>query len=74
MCYKAEIALSSEDDATLAKSVIISLEDAAANWYSRLSPHSIYKCKHLKEKFLINYHGFQVELSTEEYIFIMCLV
>jgi hypothetical protein len=31
MCYKAAIASSIGDEATLAKSLIISLEDAAAN-------------------------------------------
>jgi hypothetical protein len=36
MCYEAAIALAGGDKANLAKSLIISLEDAAANWYSRL--------------------------------------
>jgi hypothetical protein len=36
MCYKADIASSGGDDATLAKSLIISLEDVTTNWYSRL--------------------------------------
>jgi hypothetical protein len=38
MCYKVVIASAGGDEATLAKSLIISLEDAAANWYSRLPP------------------------------------
>jgi hypothetical protein len=42
MCYKAAIALAEGDEATLAKSLIISLEDAAANWYSRLPSGCIY--------------------------------
>jgi hypothetical protein len=33
MCYEAVVALAEGDEATLAKSLIISLEDAAANWY-----------------------------------------
>jgi hypothetical protein len=35
MCYKVAIASSGGDDATLVKSLIISLEGAAANWYLR---------------------------------------
>jgi hypothetical protein len=54
MCYKAAIASASGDDVTLAKSLIISLEDAATNW------------QQLKEKFLLNFQGFQAEFSTEE--------
>jgi hypothetical protein len=34
MCYEAVIASARGDESTLAKSLIISLEDAAANWYS----------------------------------------
>jgi hypothetical protein len=36
MCYEASIASFGGDEATLTKSLIISLEDAIANWYSRL--------------------------------------
>jgi hypothetical protein len=39
---EATIASASGDDATLAKSLIISLEDAAVNWYSRLPPKCLY--------------------------------
>jgi hypothetical protein len=35
MCYEAAIASSIGDEATLVKSLIISLEDIAVNWYSR---------------------------------------
>jgi hypothetical protein len=38
MCYEATIASAGGDKATLAKSLIISLEDAVTNWYSRLPP------------------------------------
>jgi hypothetical protein len=38
MCYEVAIALAGGDSTTFTKSLIISLEDAAANWYSRL-PH-----------------------------------
>jgi hypothetical protein len=42
MSYEAAIASVGEDEATLTKSLIISLEDAAANWYFRLPPGCIY--------------------------------
>jgi hypothetical protein len=65
-CYEATIASAGGDEATLAKSLIISLEDATRNWYSRLPPRSIYSWQQLKEKFLLNFQGFQVEFNTEE--------
>jgi hypothetical protein len=54
MCYEAAITSVGGDDATLTISLIISLEDAVANWYSRLPPKYIYSWLHLKEKFLLN--------------------
>jgi hypothetical protein len=66
MCYEAAIASVEGDEATLAKSLIISLEDIAANWYSRLPSGCIYSWQQLKEKFLLNFQGFQAELNTEE--------
>jgi hypothetical protein len=66
MCYKAVIALVGGDETTSAKSLIISLEDAAANWYSILPSGCIYSWQHLKGKFLLNFQGFQAELNTEE--------
>jgi hypothetical protein len=55
MCYKATIASTREDEATLVKSFIISLEDTAANWYSMLPSGCIYSWQQLKEKFLLNF-------------------
>jgi hypothetical protein len=66
MCYNATIASAGKDEATITKWLIISLEDVAANWYSRLSPKCIYSWQQLKEKFLPNFQGFQADLSTEE--------
>jgi hypothetical protein len=66
MCYEATIASAGGDEATLTKSLVISLEDAAANWYSRLLPRCIYYWQQLQEKFLLNFYGFQVELDLEE--------
>jgi hypothetical protein len=55
MCYEAAIASAGGNEATLAKSLIISLKDAAVNWYSRLPPRCIQV-----------FQGFQAELDTEE--------
>jgi hypothetical protein len=66
MCYNAAIASAGKDEATITKWLIISLEDVAANWYSRLSPKCTYSWQQLKEKFLLNFQGFQADLSTEE--------
>jgi hypothetical protein len=66
MSYEAAIASAGGDEATLAKSQIISLEDATVNWYSRLPPGCIFSCPQLKEKFLLNFHRFQAELNSEE--------
>jgi hypothetical protein len=55
MCYEGAIALAGGDETTLANPLIISLEDAATNWYSRLSPRCIYSWQQLKEKFLLNF-------------------
>jgi hypothetical protein len=66
MCYEAAIASTGGNKTTLSKSLIISLEDAATNWYYRLPPHCIYSWQNLKDKILLNFQGFQVELDTEE--------
>jgi hypothetical protein len=70
--YEAIIASTGGDKATLAKSLIISLEDAVVNWYSRLLPGCIYCCPRMKEKFLLNFQGFQVELDSE-HDFLSCI-
>jgi hypothetical protein len=50
MCYEVTIASAGGDEATLAKSLIISLEDAVANWYSRLPSGCIYSWQQLNMK------------------------
>jgi hypothetical protein len=55
MSFVAAIASAGGDKATLAKSFIISQEDATTNWYSRLLPKCIYSLQQLKEKFLLNF-------------------
>jgi hypothetical protein len=49
MCYKAANTSARGDDATLIKSLIISLEGAATNWYSILLPRCMYSRKQLKK-------------------------
>jgi hypothetical protein len=66
MCYEAAIASVGGGEATLTKFLIISLEDVVANWYSRLPPRCIYSWQQLKEKFLLNFQGFQMELDIED--------
>jgi hypothetical protein len=67
--YEAAIASSGGDDTILTKSFIISLKNAVANWYARLPPRSIASWTQLKEKFIVNFQGFQVDLNTEEDFF-----
>jgi hypothetical protein len=55
MSYEAAIAFAGGDEATLTKSLIISLEDATVNWCSRLPPGCTYSWSQLKEKFLLNF-------------------
>jgi hypothetical protein len=66
MCYEVSIASASGDEATLTKSLIISLEDATTNWYSRLPSRCIYSWQLLKEKFLLNFQVFLAKINTEE--------
>jgi hypothetical protein len=55
MSYEVAIAPFRGDEATLTKLFILSLENAAANWYARLPPRSITSWAHLKQKFLVNF-------------------
>jgi hypothetical protein len=41
MSYQVTVASSGEDDATMAKSLIIALEGSALTWYTRLPPLSL---------------------------------
>jgi hypothetical protein len=55
MCYEATVASARGNETTFTKSIIISLEDAATNWYSRLPLGCIYSWQQLKGKFLLNF-------------------
>jgi hypothetical protein len=59
------------DETTLTKSFIISFENATTNWYARLPLRSITSWAQLKDKFLVNFQGFQADVSIEEE-FISC--
>jgi hypothetical protein len=72
LSYEAAIASARGDEPTLTKSLIISLYDAATNWYSKLLPRCIYSWPQLKEKLLLNFQGFQAELDSEE-DFLLCI-
>jgi hypothetical protein len=67
--YEAAIASFGRDETTLAKSFIVSPENAAANWYARLPLRWITSWAQLKEKFLVNFQGFQADITTEEDFF-----
>jgi hypothetical protein len=69
MSYEAAIASFGGDKTTVAKSFIISLENVGANWYARLPPRSMTSWSQLKEKFLVNFKGFQADVSIEEDFF-----
>jgi hypothetical protein len=71
MPYEAAIASSGGDDTTIAKSFIIFLENVAANWYARLPSRFIASWAQLKENFLVNFQGFQADLSTEVDFFLV---
>jgi hypothetical protein len=55
MSYEAAFGSAGRDEATITKLLIISLEDAASNWYSRLPPKYKYSWQQLKQKFLLNF-------------------
>jgi hypothetical protein len=59
MIYQVTVASSGGDDATMAKSFIITLEGPALTWYTRLPPLSIDSWKSLRDKFLLNFQGYR---------------
>ena len=64
MSYQVAIASSGGDDATMAKSFIIALEGPALTWYTRLPPLSIESWKALRDKFLLNFHGYRPDTDA----------
>jgi hypothetical protein len=55
MSYQVAVASSGGDDATMAKSFIITLEGPALTWFTRLPPLSIDSWRSLRDKFLLNF-------------------
>jgi hypothetical protein len=64
MSYQVVIASSGGDDATMAKSFIITLEGPALTWYTRLPPLSIDSWKGLRDKFLLNFQGYRPDTDA----------
>jgi hypothetical protein len=64
MSYQVVVASSGGDDATMAKSFIITLEGPALTWYTRLPPLSIDSWRSLRDKFLLNFQGYRPDTDT----------
>jgi hypothetical protein len=64
MSYQVAIASSGGDDATMAKSFIITLEGPALTWYTRLPPLSIDSWRSLRDKFLLNFQGYRPDTDA----------
>jgi hypothetical protein len=64
MSYQVAVASSGGDDATMAKSFIITLEGPTLTWYTRLSPRSIDSWKGLHDKFLLNFQGYRPDTDA----------
>jgi hypothetical protein len=64
MSYQVDVASSGGDDATMAKSFIISLEGPTLTWYTRLPPLSIDSWRSLRDKFLLNFQGYRLDTDA----------
>jgi hypothetical protein len=69
MSYEATILSAGGDDSMLVKSFIITADEAAAQWYSLLSPGVIHGWDDLKQQILSNFQGFQRLVLTESDLF-----
>jgi hypothetical protein len=69
MSYEALILSAGGDDSVLVKSFIITADEAAAQWYSLLSPGVIHGWEDLKQRILSNFQGFQRPELTESDLF-----
>jgi hypothetical protein len=65
MSYETAILSVGGDDSVLVKSFIIAANEAAAQWYSLLSPGVIHGRDDLKQRNLSNFQGFQRPELTE---------
>jgi hypothetical protein len=64
MSYQVAVASSEGDNATMAKSFIITLEGQALTWYTRLPQLSINSWKGLRDKFLLNFQGYRPDTDA----------
>ena len=64
MSYQVAVASSGGDDATMAKSFIITLKGPTLTWYTRLPPLSIESWKGLRDKFLLNFQGYRPDTDA----------
>jgi hypothetical protein len=55
--YKTVVTLAGGDAQTLAKSLIMALEDIAHDWYMSLKPLSIHSWSHVKAELLSTFHS-----------------
>jgi hypothetical protein len=69
MSYEAAILSAGGDGSVLVESFIIAADDAAAQWYSLLSPGVIHGWDDLKQRILSNFQGFQCPELTESDLF-----
>jgi hypothetical protein len=69
MSYEATILSAGGDDFVLVKSFIIAADEAAALWYSLLSPGIIHGWDDLKQRILSNFQGFQCPELTKSDLF-----
>jgi hypothetical protein len=64
MSYQVAVASFGGDEATMAKSFIITLEGPTLTWYTRLLPLSIESWKGLRDKFLLNFQGYRPDTDA----------
>jgi hypothetical protein len=69
MSYEDAILSAGGDDSVLVKSFIIDADEAAAQWYSLLSPGVIHGWDDVKQRILSNFQGFQRPELTESDLF-----
>jgi hypothetical protein len=68
--YEVAILSAGGDDSVLVKSFIIAADEAAAQWYSLLSPCVIHGWDDLKQRILSNFQGFQRPKLIENELFL----
>ena len=62
--YETAVIFAGGDTQTLAKSLIMAVEDIAHDWYTSLKPLSILSWQQLKKKLLSTFQGYQSGAKT----------